>query len=335
MNDLSTGTNKKTAAVVIALGAEKAAKIYRYMSAEEVERLTRAVARTDYASHDEIGQVLNDFLQMCVTRQVILEGGESYAGEVLRKAFGDQEAEEMLGKIKARVQENLFDFLKTVEPHTAAAVLAEEHPQLVAVTLAYAESASAARILSCLPQEKSLGIIERVARLGKVRPEMLKLLAKTLESKFDLPSDIEYQKYGGVDSVADILSNLDYGSEKQLFEGLRQSNADLAHSVSEAMFVFEDLTLLQEKDAKKVFRLAEPMDLVYALRDAPEEIARCVYDNISKRMLESLKLDMELTQDITPAQTDLARKRIVTIVRRLQSDGEIVVDKARKDETLA
>ncbi len=321
-------TAQKAAAVIIALGAEKASLLYKYMEDEEVEQLTLEVARLGVLSTQQTEDILNEFYQLCLTNKAVTEGGLEYARAVLEKAYGEQAAAELLGKVTKSLKNREFSFMDKADIKSLYSALRGERPQTIALVLSYVDADKAAGVVAQLEEKKQIQVVESIAKLDSVSPAAIKIVEAEMHNRFSNIMTDTNIKVGGIDYVADVMNNLDRTSEKNIFDGL--SDPDLADEIRKRMFVFEDIITMDDRSVQRFVRDCDPRDLVLALKAANTEVANKLFSNMSTRMAQSIKDDLEITSNVRMKDVEEAQQRIVGIIRGLEEKGEIIILKGGK-----
>ena len=242
-------TAQKAAAVIIALGAEKASLLYKFMEDEEVEQLTLEVARLGVLSTQQTEDVLNEFYQLCLTNKAVTEGGLEYARAVLEKAYGEQAAAELLGKVTKSLKNREFAFMDKADVKSLFSALRSERPQTIALVLSYVDADKAAGVVAQLEEKKQIQVVESIAKLDSVSPAAIKIVEAEMHNRFSNIMTDTNIKVGGIDYVADVMNNLDRTSEKNIFDGL--SDPDLADEIRKRMFVFEDIITMDDRSVQR------------------------------------------------------------------------------------
>ena len=325
---------QKAASVIIALGSDAASKIYKYLREDEVEQLTYEIARTSSMPPDEVEGILGDFYNLCLTQKVVTEGGVEYARNVLEKAYGAQMASSLLDRVTKSLRSKAFEFLKNADYKNLLAAIQNEHPQTIALILSYARADQAATVIADLPAEKRSDVVQRIATMDRIMPDVVKIVEKNLSGKFSNVMSVDMTQFGGVDYVADIMNNMDRANEKTIFDELGRKNAELAEEIRQKMFVFEDIVILDDMSTQRFLREVDPKDLVYALKGANKDVADKIFSNMSSRSAETVKSDLEYTHNVRLRDVEEAQQRIVGVIRRLESEGELVIAKGGKDEII-
>lgn len=240
---------KKAAAVIIALGAERASEVYKYLNEDEIEQISLEIAKLERLSPEEMQSTVEDFYGLCITQKVINEGGVLYAKDVLEKAFGQQQATSFMERLSKSLRAKSFEFIRKADSKNIQMILQNEHPQTIALILSYARSDQAAQIIAELPRGVQLDVIKRIAELDRVSPEMIKLVEETLEKRFSAIITSDQVEVGGVPYIAEIMNRVDRATEKFIFDELGEKDAALAEEIHKLMFVFEDIAILDSMTA--------------------------------------------------------------------------------------
>lgn len=333
------GTNltraQKAAVVIVSLGSENASNIYKFLHEDEIEQITFEIARLRNLSPEETEFVLNEFYQLCVTQKVFTDGGVEYARAVLEKAFGAKTAESLLERITKALQTKAFEFIRKTDYKKLLAVISNEHPQTIALVLSYARSDQASAILAELPKELQIDVIERIARMESTSPDIIRIVEKNLEEKFAQFMSVDFTEVGGVNYVADIMNHIDRANEKYIFDEIAQRDAELCDEIRKRMFVFEDITALDDMGIQKFLAEVDTKDLVLAIKGSNKEVSDVIFKNMSKRQSETIMSDLEYTHNVRLRDVEEAQQRIVAVIRRLEEEGELVIVKGGKDEIIA
>ena len=326
---------QKAAAVIISLGTDKASQLYQYMSPEDVEQLTLEVAKLGYLDSDMTEDVLTEYYQMCMTNKAVTEGGLEYARAVLEKAYGQQTADSLLEKVTKSLKNREFSFLNKADEKSLYAALQHERPQTIALVLSYVDAEKSAAVIEELDEERQVKVVENIAKMESASPTAVKIIEAEMEKKFSSLMTTNNVKVGGVDYVADIMNNLDRSSEKNIFDRLSSYNEDLADEIRKRMFVFEDIITMDDRSVQRFVRDCDPRDLVLALKGANSDVANKIFANMSTRMAQSIREDLEVTTNVRIRDVEDAQQRIVGIIRDLEERNELIILKGGKDDIIA
>lgn len=330
--DKAVGPEQKAAAIVVALGTEKASKLYKYLSTDEVEMLTLEVAKLGHLQADQTEEILDDFYKSCLTQKVVTDGGLEYARAVLEKAYGESMADELLRKMAKFLKNRTFDFLSKIDIMNLNNILQNERAQTIAIVLSHMEADKAAMLIAELPEKKRIQVIKSIAKMDGASPEAVKIVEAQIRNRFDNILTSDNVRIGGIDYVADVMNHMDRSNEKYVFDEISKRDLELAEEIRKRMFVFEDILGMDARSIQRFIRDCDAKDLVYALKGSNEEIRACFYSNMSQRMAETVQSDLEITNNVRLRDVEEAQSRIVAIIRRLDEAGEIVISKGGKDE---
>ena len=326
---------QKAAAVIVSLGTDKASQLYQYMDPEDVEQITLEVAKLGYLDSSATEDVLTEYYQMCMTNKAVTEGGLEYARAVLEKAFGQQTATSLLEKVTKSLKNREFAFLTKADEKSLYAALQHERPQTIALVLSYVDAEKSAAVIEELDDERQVRVIENMANMESASPTAVKIIEAEMEKKFSSLMTASNVKVGGVDFVADVMNNLDRSSEKNIFDRLAEYNEPLADEISKRMFVFEDIVTMDDRSVQRFVRDCDPRDLVLALKGANSDVANKIFTNMSARMAQSIREDLEITSNVRIRDVEEAQQRIVGIIRDLEERSELIILKGGKDDIIA
>ncbi|MCQ2535390.1 MAG: flagellar motor switch protein FliG [Lachnospiraceae bacterium] len=323
---------QKAAVLLIALGPEKSAEIFKHLKEEEIEELTLEIANTRSISPQLKEDVINEFYQVCLAQQYIAEGGISYAKELLDKALGAEKAQDVISKLTASLQVRPFEFVRKTEPSQVLNFIQDEHPQTIAMILSYLSSNQAALILGALSPEKQADVAKRIALMDRTSPDVIKEVERVLERKLSSLINQDYTIAGGVDAVVNILNTVDRGTEKHIMESLEIEEPELADEIRKKMFVFEDILLLDNRSIQKVVSEVDKSDLTVALKGSNEEVQNVIFQNMSARMAAMTREEIEFMGPVRMKDVEEAQQKIVGVIRKLEDAGEIVISRGGGDE---
>ena len=325
---------EKAATLLITLGPEKSAKIFKHLKEEEIEQLTLEIANTSSVSPQTKEKVLSEFYEICLAQQYIAEGGIGYAKELLEKALGEEKAKDVIGKLTASLQVRPFEFIRKTDPSQLLNFIQDEHPQTIALVLSYLPASQASMVVSSLPPEKQADVARRIAQMDRTSPDVIKQVEKVLERKLSSLVNQDYTIVGGVDAIVSILNSVDRGTEKHIMETLEVEEPELADEIRKKMFVFEDILSLDDRAIQRVLRDVDNSDLALALKGATEEVQNVILNNLSKRLAVMIKEDMEYMGPVRMKDVEEAQQKIVNIIRKLEDSAEIVIARGGGDEII-
>ena len=326
---------QRIALVMASMGADNASQIYKHLSDDEVEAISIELARMEYHPIETVEEVLNEFYELCLTQKVVTEGGMDYARQILEKAFGAEAANALLGRISKQLKTKSFDFVRKADYKNLLAIVQNEHPQTIALILSYARTEQASAILSELPKEKRVEVVERIACMDRASPEVVKSIEGALEKKFASLVTADSMEVGGINYVAEIMNNVDRATEKYIFDELSARDQKLADLIKQKMFVFEDIVTLDSKSIQEFTKQVDSKDLAVALKGSTQEVADVIFANISSRARESLQADIEYLHNVRMRDVEEAQQNIVTIIRKLEQEGLVTISHGSGDEIIA
>ena len=334
-NEVPLTGAQRAATVIIALGVERASALYKHMEPDDVEQLTLEVAKMGFLGSEQTEEILYEFYQLCRTNRAVTEGGLEYARTVLEKAYGPQTADELLGKVTKSLQNRSFSFMEKADDKSLFSALQNERPQTIALVLSYVEPDKAAGVISQLDEKRQIQVVESMAKIESVSPVAVKIIDAEMRKKFSSIVTNANVKVGGIDYVADVMNNIDRASEKNIFDGLAAYDQELADEIRKRMFVFEDIITMDDRSVQRFVRDCDPRDLVLALKTANEEVSKKLLSNMSTRMAQNIRDDLEITTNVKLKDVEDAQQRIVDIIRDLEEKNEIIIAKGGKDDIIA
>lgn len=325
---------QKAAVLLISLGPDSSAQIYKHLTEEEIEKLTLEISSVRKINNDLKGDVVDQFHQIAMAQDYIAQGGIGYAKTVLEKALGKNEAMNIINRLTSTLQVRPFDFARKADPAQVLNFIQDEHPQTIALILSYLDAAQAGQILSSLPHEMQGDVAKRIALMDSTSPEVINEVERILERKLSTTVTQDFTKAGGVEAVVQVLNGVDRSTEKTILDELEMQDPELVEEIKKRMFVFEDIVTLDNRAIQRVIRDVENNDLMLALRAASDEVKKIVFENMSQRMAETLKSEMEFMGPVRLRDVEEAQTRIVLVIRRLEDAGEIVIARGGGDEVI-
>jgi len=323
---------QKAAIFLVTIGSEISAEIFKYLREDEIETLTFEIARLETIEPEQKDAILQEFHELMMANQFISTGGIDFARELLEKSLGSQKAIDIINRLTSSLQVRPFDFIRRTDPAHLLNFIQQEHPQTIALILAYLEPNKASVILQNLPHEVQSDVARRIATMDRTSPEVLREVERVLEKKLSTLSSEDYSAAGGVESIVEILNLVDRASEKQIIEALEDEDPELAEEIKKRMFVFEDIVMLDDRSIQKVMREVDSQELAKALKSVDTEVQDKIFRNMSKRAAGMLKEDMEYMGPVRLKDVEEAQQKIVSIIRHLEDTGEIVIARAGEDE---
>ncbi len=323
---------QKAAILIIAIGVESASQIFKHMKDKDIERLSVEIANMRDVSSSVMEAVIEEFYQMVMAQEYISSGGLEYAKTVLEKALGPRKAHEIVTRVEAAIHVSGFKLLKEADPNQLVNFIQHEHPQTIALILANLDAQQTASILSELPPEIQTEVAYRIATMGKISPELLKDIESILESQVEAVFGHDLSSAGGPKSVAEILNYSGRTTEKCVMGELEKRNPELATEIKNLMFVFEDISLLDDRSVQRLLREVDSKDLSMALKVATEELKEVIFRNMSERAAGLIMEELDFMGPVRLKDVEDAQLRIVESVRMLEEEGEVVISGRRGEE---
>jgi len=325
---------RKASVLLLTLGTEKASRILKHMSDEDIERLTLELAKLEKVNDNEKKSVLTEFVTNFRAREFMASGGIEYARDMLEKAVGVEKALEILERLTSNLQVKPFDFLKKTDPMQLVNVLQNEHPQTIALILCYLLPKQAAQVIGSLPEGLKAEVVKRIAMLDKANPEVVREVERVLERKVSTFVTQDFAQVGGLDTVVEFMNSLDRTTEKEILDKLSETDPELSEEIRRHMFVFEDVVKLDDRSMQMVLREVDTKDLSRALKGASEEILNKIVSNLSKRAGQLLKEEIEFLGPLRVVDVEEAQQKIVNVIRRLEESGEILIARGGGEELI-
>jgi flagellar motor switch protein FliG len=316
---------RKAAILMVMIGDEASSQILKELDEDEVQLISREIARVQTLTSEEAEGVLEEFYQMSVAHDYVVKGGVDYARKVLMNAFGPEQAKKMLDRLmKSLGNETLsFDALQKTDPAQLAKFIHSEHPQTIALILSHLNSSQAAGLLFSLPQEIRADVALRMANLDQISPEIISKIAGVIGSKLKSLGELSREAYGGVHAVAEMFNRLDSNTSKEILDTVEKDNPQLVEAIRNLMFVFEDLLLLDVNAVKEVLAKVDRKILTMALKGTSDQMKNHMLQAMSQRGAEMLREDMDALGPIKIKEVEAAQQQIIAVVRQLEAEGLI------------
>lgn len=325
---------QKAALLLISLGPEVSASVYKHLNEEEIEQLTLEISGVKKVESSVKEEIIEEFHTIALAQDYISQGGIGYAKTVLEKALGKDHAQAIINRLTSSLQVRPFDFARRAEPSQILNFIQNEHPQTIALILSYLEAEQAGLILSQLPQEMQADIAKRIATMESTSPEVISEIEAVLERKLSSTVTQDFTETGGVDAVVEVLNGVDRSTEKTILDALEIQDPELAEEIRKRMFVFEDIITLDNRSIQRVIRDCENEDLILAMKVSSEEVKDILFKNMSQRMAESFAEEMDVMGPVRLRDVEEAQSRIVGIIRRLEEAGEIIIARGGGDDII-
>ncbi|WP_278287147.1 flagellar motor switch protein FliG [Cellulosilyticum ruminicola] len=327
-------SKQKAAMLLIALGPEKSSKVFKHLKEEEIEQLTLEIANIKAVSPRVKEEVLQEFYEMCLAQDYIAEGGIGYARQLLEQALGSDKAVEVINKLTVSLQVRPFEFARKTDASQLVNFIQNEHPQTIALILSYLKPAQAALIIRSLPAEMQSDTARRIALMDRASPDVINQIEREFEKRLSTLVSEDYTTIGGIDSIVEIINQVDRTTEKNIMENLEIEDPELAEVIRKRMFVFEDITMLDPKSIQRVLREVDNHQLAVALKGAGESVKSVIMENVSKRLAAMIEEDLEYMGPKRVKEIEEAQQQIVNIIRKLEDAGEIITSRGAGDEVI-
>lgn len=325
---------QKAAILLISLGPDVSASVYKHLTEEEIERLTLEISGVRKVDSRDKEEILEEFHNIALAQDYISQGGIGYAKQVLEKALGTDQATAIINRLTSSLQVRPFDFARKADPGQILNFIQNEHPQTIALILSYLDPTQAGQILSELPQEVQADIARRIALMDSTSPEIINEVEQILERKLSATVTQDYTQTGGVETVVDVLNGVDRSTERTILDALEIQDPELAEEIKKRMFVFEDIVTLDGRAIQRVVRESDNEDLKLSLKVASDEVKEIVFRNMSKRMVETFQEEMEFMGPVRLRDVEEAQSRIVSVIRKLEETGDIVIARGGGDDII-
>jgi flagellar motor switch protein FliG len=326
---------QKAAVLLVSLGADASAAVFKHLRQDEIDELTLEIAGIGHIAPDRKSAVVEEFYETAMAQEYISEGGLEYARQVLEKALGGARAEEVMNRLSSSIQVSPFEFLRRTDASQILNVIANEHPQTVALILAYLPADTAAQVISALPEELQADVAMRIALMDRTAPEVIREIERVLERKLSSVINQDFTSAGGLRSLVDLLNQVDRATERTILETLEEQNPELADEVRRLMFLFEDITLLDDRSIQQVLRDVDTKELALALKGTPGEVQEAIFRNMSERAALNIKEDLEFMGPVRVKDVEEAQQKVVAVIRRLEEAGSIVIQRGGEEGLIA
>lgn len=323
---------EKVAVLMVTLGNEIAAEVYKKLEDSAIELITLEIANLRKVTPEVKLEVMKEAQEILMAREYMARGGVDYARDVLERALGPERAQNLLARITASLQVRPFDFMRHTDPQQVLSFIQNEHPQTIALILSYIEPNQAASLLGGLPSVMQAEVTKRIARMDRITPEILREVERVLERKLSTVMGQDFTMAGGIDAVVEIINSTDRTTERNIMEYLEENDPELAEEIKKRLFVFEDIIRLDDRSLQRVLREVDMKELGLALKGATEELRAKFFKNMSKRAAEMLQEDMDYMGPVRVKDVEESQQKVVNVVRGLEEAGEIVIASGGEDE---
>ncbi len=322
---------QKAAVLLVSIGTERAANVFSRLKDDEIEALSLEMAKLQFLEPGIADGVLSEMAAMVMAYDSLNAGGVDYAREVLERALGPDRANEIIGRLSSVIEKRPFEFLRKTPPEQVVTFLRNESPQTTALVIANLHTTLAAQVLSNLPENEQPEIALRIARMSETSPDVVKQVEAVMKAKLANVVQQEYSAAGGIKSLADILNNADRSTERNVLDKITEADESLGAEVRRLLFVFEDITKLDDRSIQLILREADQKDLALALRGVADDVKERILANMSERGAQMLVEEMQFQPPQRKRDIEEAQGRIVAIVRKLEEAGAVVLSRSDED----
>ncbi len=314
---------------MLVLGEDVTAKVFKHLNEDEIEVLAKEMASLGAVGSDQSESVLDEFHQIAMAAQFVMRGDLDYAKRVLKKSLGEEGSRRILERVMRQFQSTVgFTSLERADPDQLGKFIVGEHPQTIALILAHLNAASAAQLASQLPEDLRVDVLTRMASLEDISPEVVTRISSVIEARLRTLGGRTREQHGGVRAVAELFNRLERTVSGPVLEAIEAQRPELAVSIRNLMFVFDDLLTVDDNGVREIVQRADKKVLTLALKGASEEIRDRFFKNMSKRAAEMLKEDMEVLGAVRLREVEKAQQDIVGVARKLEEEGVIVTGAA-------
>jgi flagellar motor switch protein FliG len=316
---------QKSAILMIALDADTAAEVIKNLEEEVVEKISAEITQVRHVPSHVVEEVLEEFYSLVTANEFVVQGGLEYAQAVLEKSFGVAKAMEIIEKIKAITSVRGFDVLKKADSTQLVNFLQKEHPQTIALILAHLPADLTAEAIKELPEEIRADVIYRIAKLGKISPQILKQIEKVVDETAGITINQQVSKLGGPKTVASILNRTSVSLNKEIISQIEEKDEETANEIKRLMFLFDDIVHLTDKDIQRILKEVDRKDLSLALKIADDAVKDKIFNNMSERAAELLKEELQFMGPVKLKEVEQAQARIVDVIKTLEEQEEITI----------
>lgn len=326
----------KAAVIVAQLGPDVAKPVFAQMQSEEIQELASEVARLREVDPALALEIIREFVTFAASTRLAGTGGLDVARELLEQVFDEAEAADMFEQLESSIAEAPFHFMRKMDPSQIISFIKDEHPQIIAVVLAYLPPDLSSSVLASLQDEFQGIVAERIGMMGRVNPDAVRLVENILQRKMsNVLVATESSYIGGIEPLIGIIQRTDRQTEKVLLEAIEERDPKLAETIRANLFLFEDIAKIDDRSVQVILREVSPMDLAMSLKGVSEDVHEKVLRNLSRRAADMLQEELELMGRVRRSSVDEAQGKVVAIIRRLEDRGDIELSVGGADDFVA
>ena len=317
---------QKAAVLMVALGDDVAASIFKYLEEDEIQQISKEIALTRHVQPETADEVLEEFHTMSLAKSYISQGGIEYAKKLLIKSVGPEAARKIIDRLTKALESSAgFSSIERANPQQLSKFIQNEHPQTIALILAHLNATQAGELIASLPETLRADVAMRMAKLQEISPEVVRRISLILEQKLESLGSFATEAYGGVRAVAELFNRMDRSTGRVVLEKIENENPQLAASIRDLMFVFDDILLIDDTGISEILKRADKKTLTIALKGTSEELRNQFFRNMSSRAVEMMKEEMEFMGPIKIKEVEKSQHEVVEIVRQLEEEGVISI----------
>jgi flagellar motor switch protein FliG len=316
---------EKSAILLLSLGEDIAPLLFKHLTDQEIQRISNYMSYIRNVEPETVNVIIEEFADMAGSINGMVAGGKEYVRKLLIKSLDPEKAEWIINNLSIPTLETGLEALRWLDAKTIARFLQGEHPQTIAVIVAHLDPIQAGAVLTSLPSALRPEVILRIAKLERIPPGVIQELDKVLRSELRATGALEGGQVGGVQSVAEILNNVDQTSEREIMERLEEANATLAEEIRQLMFVFEDLRSVDDRGMQQLLKEVSNEDLKLAMKTSSEELREKILRNMSQRAAEMLREELDIMGPVRISDVERSQQKVTQIAKRLETEGKIVL----------
>ncbi|MBU1627847.1 flagellar motor switch protein FliG [bacterium] len=334
MDDFSKlSGSKKAAMFFILLGEERSGEVFKHLTEDEIRDVTKEITFIEHIDPTTMDTLLEEFNQMHIAQRWIAKGGIDYAKTLLMKSLGPESARRIIERLTSTFESSTgFASLKRVDPQQLVKLIQSEHPQTIALILAYLEPAQGAESLAALPDALQAEVAIRMTNLGEISPDVVQRISEILEEKLISLGQFTTEGFGGIRAVAEVFNRMERSTSKKILEAIENTDPSIVADIKNYMFVFDDIMLIDNSGIQEILKRIDKKVLATALKGTSEEMKDQFFKNMSSRAVELMKEEMDYMGPIRIKEVEIAQQEIVSIVRRLEEEGVVAIGGSEGEE---
>lgn len=326
---------RKSAILLISLGSEISSKVMKLLPESVIRKVSYEIANIESVSSEMRDEILNEFLETSIAQKYVLDGGFDYAKNLLNQSLGPQRAKEVIDVLsQIQLRERPFNIARKADTQQLINLLLNEHPQTIALIMCYVQPEKAATILSNFPPQMQVEIAERIGMIASTAPSTIERIERVIENKFSNFVESNTEAAGGVHTLVEILNSVGRSTEKNILLDLEKRQPELSNEVKASLFTFDDIITLDKLDVQKVLRFVDNNVLVLALKGTSDEIKEFIFSNLSSRAVENIQEEMQFMGPTRLSAVEEAQQKVVSVIRRLDEEGEIYITRGEQDDVI-